>query len=440
MTYGENSQELRDSMAWLLGRHRILQQLGGPGQNTGQAWTDDTERERMGQIIQRYRLATLTWCLQAVTAVTPKIDLSDTSHLTQDPVQQLRYRLRDAVTTVGHGERLIDLLATRHSNQLMGAWQRTARAAALGEHDFTDGVNFGHLTSEQSRTVLKDAADLTRALVILDRRYDNVPGWQHLKEATRLGRAAAVTSALADYDGRDLSVDARGWRPLPGIIEGPALPGVAGAAQAQHNMLVHLSRIPNALNLRRVLHSQALASHEAAKHAAAVAPDLVDRFTARAELYRELVRASRDVGGLIGGGGYAVVESQNAALRLQRTPTTDASVEAAGSLRELARRFTRTDSRIRATIEHGFHEKLYFVPVNDSRLMDEHVTGVYPADQRWLPVTSPAQSPLIGITRDRLRPPVAIPVVTPEAQQHRTAYEAVVAQEAGGVGHARQYR
>lgn len=281
MTYGENSQELRDSMAWLLGRHRILQQLGGPGQNTGQAWTDDTERERMGQIIQRYRLATLTWCLQAVTAVTPKIDLSDTSHLTQDPVQQLRYRLRDAVTTVGHGERLIDLLATRHSNQLMGAWQRTARAAALGEHDFTDGVNFGHLTSEQSRTVLKDAADLTRALVILDRRYDNVPGWQHLKEATRLGRAAAVTSALADYDGRDLSVDARGWRPLPGIIEGPALPGVAGAAQAQHNMLVHLSRIPNALNLRRVLHSQALASHEAAKHAAAVAPDLVDRFTAR---------------------------------------------------------------------------------------------------------------------------------------------------------------
>ena len=50
------------------------------------------------------------------------------------------------------------------------------------------------------------------------------------------------------------------------------------------------------------LHSQAQVPHEAAKHAAAAAPDLVSRFTAREPLYRQMVLGSRDVGGLIRGG------------------------------------------------------------------------------------------------------------------------------------------
>jgi hypothetical protein len=230
----------------------------------------------------------------------------------------------------------------------------------------------------------------------------------------------------------------RGWRPAPGVIEGPALPGVAGAVQAQHNMLVNLSRFPNALNLRRVLHSQTQVSHEAARHATTAAPDLVDRFNDRATLYRELVRSSRDIGGLVGAGGYAVVESQNAASRLQRAPTTD--LEPGESLHELARLFTRTDARIAATIEHGFNQKLYFVAVNYPRLIDDQVQGVHPTRQRWLPVTSPVQTPLLGWVRDQLRPSPVLPAASPQAQQSRAAYEALVTHEVARTRHAGQSR
>ena len=216
MTYGDSSREMRESMGWLLGRRRILQQLGGTGSHTMKPWSTVVERERMGEIIQRYRLATLTWCLQAVTAATPKTDLTQTHARWRTPVEDLRYRLGEAVTAVGHGEPLSDLLASPHHNQLMDTWQRIARAATVEERDFSAGVNLGDLTPEQARTVLKDAADLTRALVILDPRYANVPGWQHLKEPTRLGRAADETSFMVDHQGRDLTVDDRGWRPQPG--------------------------------------------------------------------------------------------------------------------------------------------------------------------------------------------------------------------------------
>lgn len=57
--------------------------------HTVKAWTTDAERERMGQVIQCYRLATLTWCLQAVTAATPKTDLSRTSGTARDPLEGL---------------------------------------------------------------------------------------------------------------------------------------------------------------------------------------------------------------------------------------------------------------------------------------------------------------------------------------------------------------
>ena len=192
MTYGENSQNMRDSMASLLQWHRIQQRLGGPGSYNVPVTTTVAERERMGQIVQRYRLAALTWCDEAVTAVTLKGQLSDATKAERLPEEELRHRLRSATAALGHGERLGNLLATHHGNDLLETWQSLARAAALGEHDFAAGVNRNKLTPEQARTVLKDAADLTRGLVILDSRYTNVPGWQHLNQPTRLGRVRRV--------------------------------------------------------------------------------------------------------------------------------------------------------------------------------------------------------------------------------------------------------
>jgi hypothetical protein len=96
------------------------------------------------------------------------------------------------------------------------------------------------------------------------------------------------------------------------------LPGVAGAVQAQHNLLVDLAHFPHALNLRRLLHAQAQVSHEAARHAAAAAPELVDRILERQSVYRRLVAQSRNVGGVVGDGGLAVGQAQIAISRLQR--------------------------------------------------------------------------------------------------------------------------
>jgi hypothetical protein len=412
MTYGENSHEMRESMASLLRWHRIQQRLGGPGSHTVPVTTTPAERERMGQIIQRYRLAALTWCSQAVTAVTLRAEWSRSTGPARKPAEELRSHL-DAVTrALGHGERLSDLLTVHHDNHLLDAWQRLARAAALGEHDFAAGVNRDSLTPEQARTVLKDAADLTQGLVILDSRYKNVPSWQHLNQPVRLGRAAEAVSVTVDQSGYDTTVDTRGWRPPAGLINGPALPGLAGAVQAQHNTLVHLGQLPNALNLRRVLHSQAQVSHEAAKHAATAMPELFQEFSRRAVLYRNMVAASRDLGGLIGVGGHAVIESQNAATRLQREHLSPE--EAREPLQDLRRLFTRTDARIAATVERGIHEKLYLAFAGHGRLAEDPIRGVHPARREWTPVTSPLQTPLLRLVREQLRPS-AVPQGEPDS-------------------------
>lgn len=415
MTYGENSQNMRDSMVSLLQWHRIQQRLGGPGSYNVPVTTTCAERERMGQIVQRYRLAALTWCDEAVTAVTLTGQLSEATKAERSPEQELRRRLRSATAALGHGERLGDLLATHHGNDLLETWQSLARAAALGEHDFAAGVNRNKLTPDQARTVLKDAADLTRGLVILDNRYKNVPGWQHLNQPTRLDRAAECVSLTADQGGRDLTVDTRGWRSPAGLITGPVQPGVAGAVQAQHNTLVHLGEFPNALNLRRVLHSQARVSHEAARHTAIAAPDLFQGFAQRANLYHDLVAASRNLGGLAGGGGRAVVDSQVAAARLQRErPMPQGPGD---PLLDLRRIFVRTDARIAATIERGVLEKLYLVAVSNGRLNEEPVNGFHPAQQHWIAVTSQVQAPLLALVREQLRPSAALPPRGPVASE-----------------------
>lgn len=431
MTYGENSRELREAMAWLLERRRIQQRLGGEGNYRILAWSTEAQRERMGQIIQRYRLAALTWCHLAVVATTPKLDLSHTKRTTRCPVDELRFRL-SSVVTVPDREALLDLLAAPHGNALVDGWQRLARAAALGEHDFAAGVSFGHLTPAQNRRVVKDAADLTRALVLIDDRYVNVPGWQHLKERTRLGRAAENVSEMLAHQELGGGVDPRGWRPTPDVIHDQASPGLAGVAQSQRNLLVELQQPLNALNLRRVLLSQAQVSAEAARHAHVIAPDLTDTFMARASLYRELVHCSRDVNGQVGGGGPAVAESQNAASRL-RSARVDAENESA--LHQLAQLCPPTNARIAATIEHGFNDKLYFTAVKLSRLDSEPVHGVYPARQRWMTVMPGLPVPLLELARDRLRPPPASPPLPSATDDSRAPYEQVLALEVARLSH-----
>ena len=147
---------------------------------------------------------------------------------------------------------------------MVESWRQVARAATLGEHDFDAGLGYGRLSQVQCMTLLKDASDVARGLVGLDRRYSNIPGWQPLKEAGWLGRAAETCATFAGYDEPDYTIDLRGWQPRRTLVEGPGLPGLTGVLQAQHNLLVHLGEFPDARSLRLVLDSQRIVSRDAA--------------------------------------------------------------------------------------------------------------------------------------------------------------------------------
>ncbi|WP_310961285.1 hypothetical protein [Nocardioides terrisoli] len=405
MTYGENVAQMREALTSLLGWHRITQRLGGPGNVNVPVTTTTEERRAMGVTINRYRLAVLSWCEQAVTAVTPP-GAGDLSAAHRQPTDDLLGRLRQTIDDAEPQPSLLDALAEPHRFELMQTWRQAARAAALGEHDLTADVNRLHLPRAQMDTVLADAGTLARAIAIVDVRYANIPGWTHLSGRHLLERAAeACLHQLADRR-LDPGVEQRGRRPPAGIIDGPALPGLAGVNQAQHNMLVDLARHPNALNLRRVLFAQAKLSDAAARHVETAAPELAGIFRRRAGLYREMVHASRDVQGPLGGGGYAVAQAQEAILRLERTHPS-AEDNQAEALQRLARLCTKTDARIATTIERGFAEKLYAVPITLPQLDGEPTIGIHAAEQRWIPTLSSDRAPLLAVTRSELRPQAA---------------------------------
>jgi hypothetical protein len=183
-----------------------------------------------------------------------------------------------------------------------------------------------------------------------------------------------------------------------------------------------------ASTLRRILRTQAQAAHEAGRHAAAVAPDLVARFLDREQTYRLLQTNSRDLGGLVGDGGVAAAESHSVQARLRRTPVDKA--EAGPALRELARYFTGTDARLACTLEYGLAEKLYFVSVECPRPSEEEAE-VIQQHLRWLPVTSPLQTGLLPLARGRLRPCPAMPTAATDAMEGRRAYEVLLTQQPG---------
>ena len=75
---------------------------------------------------------------------------------------------------------------------IVETWRQAARAAALGEHDFDAGLGYGRLSDAQCMTVLKDAAEVTRALVGLDRRLVLAMFGGQEAGANRLGGRTAL--------------------------------------------------------------------------------------------------------------------------------------------------------------------------------------------------------------------------------------------------------
>lgn len=405
--YAENGGHLRAELSTLLRQHRVQQRLGGAGSHTIPETTTADERRQLGEQIGRYRHSALLWCAQAVRAASPRMNLKETSSRTRGPAEELRHRL-DVAIAHSRGLPTLEELTAEQPFAMVESWRRVARASALGEHDFDAGLGYGQLSEAQSRTLLKDAADAARALVGLDRRYSNIPGWQSLKDAGWLGRAAETCATFAGYDEPDYTIDLRGWQPRRTLVEGPGLPGLTGVLQAQHNLLVHLGEFPDARSLRLVLDSQRIVS----RHASTFDPLAATVWTRRGSTYLRLIRATHDIGGMVGNGGPAAGEAALAASRVEQfTRAVQARTETAdsGPLRHLAHLAREIDERITQVIQQGARERIYFTRVLLPRV-DKHAAGlVKPTRQRYAPVTADVCQDLLDLVRNDLQPKTDVP-------------------------------
>ncbi|MGK2876675.1 MAG: hypothetical protein ACSLEW_13740 [Nocardioides sp.] len=422
--YGQNTGLLRDSLRELLTQHRIQQRIGGAGIHTVPVTTTVSERKEIGEQVARYRHAVLVWCHQAARAANPRINLEASTGRTRGPAEELRYRLDAAINADPAAMPTAEELVTRHRFELVDLWREAARACALGEHDFDAGVGYGRLTEAQCLTVVHDAAEITRALVGLDRRYANIPGWQQLKDPGRLGRAAEVCAAYSGYGEPDYSVDRRGWRPPPRFIEGPGLPGIGGVLQAQHNLLRHLIKFPDAQSLRVIMDSQRIVSREAAQRLTEPNPDLAARWEHRAQVYGRLVQETRDLGGLYGKGGPAAGQGSTAAARMQNLPA-DALTDPA-QVRRLTRISAGIDERVCTAIELGIKERLYFQRVAAPGIDIDNGELVKGQRHEWAPITGPVQTELLTIARYNLRPTPIQRKAPKGAEQNRLDFEAAI--------------
>lgn len=421
--YGENTRLLRDSLRELLTQHRIQQRIGGAGLHTVPETTTVTDREQIGEQIARYRHTVLVWCHQAMQAANPQINLTGTSARTRGPAEELRYRLDAAIHADPVGLPTTDELVTAQRFELVDLWRQVARACALGEHDFDAGVGYGRLSDAECMTVIHDAAEISRALVGLDRRYSNIPGWKQLKDPGRLGRAAEVCAAYSGYGDADYSVDRRGWKPPARPIGGPALPGIAGVLQAQHNLLLHLIKFPDAQSLRVVMDSQRIVSLEAAQRLKDSNPELAARWERRAETYGRLVHQTRDVGGLYGKGGLAAGQASVAAARMQKLAD---EMNNHLQVRRLERISAGIDERVCTAVELGIKERLYFQRVLIHAIENEDGDLVRGPRREWLPITGPAQAELLAIVRTELRPTPVERKPPKEAGQNRLDFETAI--------------
>ena len=422
--YGENAGNLRTELTTLLRQHRIQQRLGGPGIHTVPETTTLEERRVLGEQIARYRHAVLVWCLQAANAANPQINLEDSSARARGPAEELRFRLTSAIETSTAGLPSLEELTTYQRFPMVETWRRAAKAASLGEHDFGAGLSYGALTDDHCKAVLKDAAEITRGLVGLDRRYELIPGWEKLKGQGLLGRAAEVCATSGGNAERDYSVDLRGWRPQEAAIEGPLLPGLGGILQGEHNLLVHLKHFPDAHNMRLILDSQRILSHEVATRVGTTLPALADKWDTRAETFTALLHQTRNIRGLLGDGGPAAAQGALVTARAQRL--THVNPDHGTTLLQLDRLFNRVDNRLTEVIEHGISKRLYFLRVKLPRVTDQSVGLVRQQRVRYAPINTAIQSDLTGIVRTRLRPPPTQTRPPAGARQSRLEFEAAI--------------
>lgn len=411
--YGETGAAMRAEFAALLRQHRVQQRLAG---------ATPEGREELGGLIRTYRQTVIVWLGQAMRAASPlafsnmppaqpnpfRSVSSSGSHLTAASELARAIELAKRQSTASPAS--TEVLATPNANPMVDHWRLAARAAALAEHDTSEHVA-AHMTAPQAQALVGDVAALTQALVVLDQRYKNTPGWEPLAQSARLGWASLAAAVDVNLGQPDYAVDHLGWRPKTKVITGAVRPGALGVLQAQHNLVVRMNSVPNATNLRLIVDSQRLVSAHLAPFAARIDQRLSERWAVRAETYSAMQRQLREIGGLVGQGGLAVAEGANAVARLKALPK-DTIVEPR-VLAGFQLLFNRLDDRIADLIEDGVEQGAYFKRVTLPRLGGGGGQLVQPIRERFVPVTSAKDLEIVKTAREQLRPRDEPPMSTP---------------------------
>lgn len=399
--YGPNSDALRTELAALLRHHRIQHRLGGPIGMIPETTTED-EREAMGRQIRRYRKSVLVWCRQAVSATTRDALAGGVRDHDRNEAEEFRDRLRATLAASRDGLPTLDEIVDPVGNALVDTWRRAARAATLGEHDFGAGVDYGHLTDGQCATVIQDAAAVVRAVVSLDQRYGNVPGWEFLASPGRLLLAAEDCALLSvEYD-LDDSVDSEGWRPPPRMVPGALPPGAAGVIQGSRNLLAAVDEVPSIRNFRIVLESQRIVSTAMASAVAPTDPSLAAVWRERAQTFRSLVVRTRDVGGNLGDGRTA---ASRAAVLARRAQHLGADRPTGANAHVLDNLFAQIEGRLADLFARAAHEKIYFLRVPVPRLDETRAGLIKQREETFVPLTTSMGHDVVENFRTALRHP-----------------------------------
>lgn len=413
--YGETGDLMRTELAALLRQHRILHRLREHAPSAPDAVP---EREVAGMVIPQYRQTILSWCTEAVRAAKPLVFSAtlpeptnpfQTSNEPGTAVSELARALNRAREASRASRASTSLLGTFSPNEVIEHWRHAARAAVLAEHD-TNGIAGQRLTGPQAQALVGDVAAVTQALVVLDQRYRNVPGWERLTEPGRLGWAALATALDVSLGQPDYSVDSTGWRPRTHTLRIGPQSGILGVLQAEHDLLVRLKSFPTALNLRLIVDSQQRLSRRLAILAERTDASRAEGWRARAASYSVLKQHLRNVGGRTGNGGPAAGEAANATSRLRALPgDTVVEPRVAAGFQTL---FNGIDQRIADIIEAGIDRSAYLQRVQVPRLVRDSGRLVAPTRERFMPLDRCTLKELISAARG-LIPPVEPEHATP---------------------------
>ena len=394
--YGESGAALRRAMTDLLRMHRVQRRFGPADQLAGQVL-----------LARQYRANVLAWCGNALQLAIP-MSFSNLPPRNPNPFEPTGHRsaardlaraLERARESSGVTPAALDQLTIRHENTLVEQWRQSARAAALAEGDL-DQMGRHSITASQAAGVVSDVSAVSQALVVLDRRYHRVPGWEHLTQGASLGWAALAAALDVNLTVPDHSLDTAGWQPRVRPMRGRVPAGLLGVLQAEHNVLAGLDHVPHALHLRLVVDSQRVLSARLSPLARRTEPAQVRFWDERAGAYAEIQRQLRDIGGLRGGGERAATEGANVVARLKAIdPRTVIDPRTLAGFRMLAERI---DDRIAAVVVEGFERGDFVERVTLPRLDASSGNLVHPVRARYRPVLDAERLPLVRTVRQRL--------------------------------------